>query len=87
MNAPPSDAAAGAAAFGIFGAMAIFYVLFFAIAIAGLVLWILALIDCVKRQFPGENDKLMWILVIVLAGWIGALIYWFVGRPKGTLPA
>jgi len=26
------------------------------------------------------------VLIILLAGWIGALIYWFVGREKGTLP-
>ncbi|MBM3498774.1 MAG: PLDc_N domain-containing protein [Armatimonadetes bacterium] len=55
--------------------------------IALMVLWIVALIDVARREFPGDNDKLMWVLVVVLAGWIGALIYWFVGRQKGTLRA
>ena len=55
------------------------------INMAGLVFWAIALVDCVRRDFPGENEKLIWVLVVVLAGWIGALIYWFVGREKGTL--
>ena len=55
------------------------------VSLVALCLWIYALIDCVKREFPGENEKLIWILVIVLANWIGALIYLFVGKPKGRL--
>lgn len=54
------------------------------IGIALLGFWIWMLIDCAQRTFPGENDKLIWILVVVLAGWIGAIIYYFVGRKKGT---
>jgi hypothetical protein len=55
--------------------------------IALAVFWVIALIDVAKREFPGQNDKLMWILIVVLAGWIGALIYWFVGRQRGTIRA
>lgn len=46
--------------------------------------WIWMLIDCAVKEFPGDNDKIIWILVILLAGPLGALIYFFVGRPKGT---
>lgn len=54
--------------------------------IAGaMALWVVALIDVMKREFPGQNDKLIWVLVIVLTGWIGALIYWSAGRDKGTV--
>jgi hypothetical protein len=32
---------------------------------------------------PSEgNDKVIWILIIVLTNWIGALIYLLVRRPK-----
>ena len=51
--------------------------------IALLTLWIWALIDCAMRRFDG-NDKLIWILVILLANWVGALIYIFVGRSKAV---
>lgn len=52
------------------------------INILGIALWIWMLIDCVKRDFKKENDKILWILVIVLAGWIGALIYYFMIKRK-----
>ena len=81
---PPADVAAP---FAVGAVMIVFWLLFFAVAIAAVVLWVIALVDVCRREFPGENDKLMWILVVVLAGWIGALIYWFVGRQKGTLRA
>jgi hypothetical protein len=48
-------------------------------------MWIYALIDVLRRDFDG-NDKIVWILVVVLCNWIGALIYLFVGRPRGRLP-
>lgn len=54
------------------------------------VVWIAALVDAIRA--PGDayfraGTKLMWLLVIVLTGWIGGLIYWVVGRgalrPRG----
>jgi hypothetical protein len=44
--------------------------------------WIWMLIDVIKRVPSEENKKLIWILVVVLAGFIGAAIYYFVQRPK-----
>lgn len=49
-------------------------------------LWIWALVDCVRREFPGANDKVTWVLVICLANWLGAIIYLALGRPQGRLP-
>lgn len=54
----------------------------FGLAIFGFWLWML--VDCCTKTFPGENDKIIWVLVIVLAGGIEALVYFFVGRSKGT---
>ncbi|MEM1356388.1 MAG: PLD nuclease N-terminal domain-containing protein [Planctomycetota bacterium] len=73
---------AAAAGFGIVFILAWCCFMIFGLALLGF--WIWMLIDCAQRDFPGDNDKLIWILVIVLAGAIGALIYYFVGRPKGT---
>jgi hypothetical protein len=53
------------------------------ILVVGLfVLWLWMLIDCLKRPddtfaYGGNNAKLIWILVIILTGLIGALIYYF----------
>ncbi len=56
-----------------------------ALIVATTALWVIALIDVLKREFPGENEKLIWVLVVALTGCIGALIYWYMGRDKGTL--
>ncbi len=40
------------------------------------------IVDVATRCPSEDNKKLIWVLVVVLAGWIGALIYYFVQRPK-----
>ena len=52
------------------------------IGIGVTVLWIWMLIDCVTKEPSEGNDKLIWVLIIVLTGWIGALIYLLVRRPQ-----
>jgi hypothetical protein len=42
--------------------------------------WIWMLIDCAVKESSEGNDKLMWILIIVLVGIPGAIIYYFVRR-------
>ncbi len=42
------------------------------------VFWIWMLIDCLKRDFKKENDKIVWVLVIIFLHIIGAIIYYFV---------
>ena len=42
------------------------------------VFWIKMLIESIKRNFKNENEKIVWVLVIVLLGFLGAAIYYFV---------
>jgi hypothetical protein len=70
---------------GLFIGMMVVYILIIALGIASAVFWIIALIDVTRREFKDSNEKLMWVLVILLAQVIGALVYWFVGREKGRL--
>jgi hypothetical protein len=44
--------------------------------------WIWMLIDAITRCPNTDNLKLIWVLVIVLTHFIGAVIYFFVQRPK-----
>lgn len=65
--------------FIIFGVFAIF-------GLVPLVLWIIALIDALKVpdqtwETAGQN-KLLWVLVIVLLTLLGAILYWFIARPS-----
>ncbi|MDP3970433.1 MAG: PLDc N-terminal domain-containing protein [bacterium] len=62
---------------GIFSFFGLFYLALFSFIILAIVLWIIMLIDVVKRDFPNENDKTMWLLVVALTSWIGSLIYYF----------
>jgi len=62
------------------------FVFIWLLAIAGIVVWIWALVDCV--QVPDDSlyqsgNKLIWVLIIVLAQFIGAILYFIIGRPKG----
>ena len=43
------------------------------------VFWLWMLIDCLRRKF---KDKLLWVLVIIFAGIIGAILYYFLVKRK-----
>jgi Phospholipase_D-nuclease N-terminal len=47
-----------------------------------LIFWVVMLIDCIKNKSLTGNEKIVWVLVIALTNWLGALIYFFVGRRK-----
>jgi hypothetical protein len=68
------------------GAIFAFYGLIILIAIGAWVLWVVELVDCARRQFADPNEKIVWILVIALTHFLGAVIYWFAGRPRGYIP-
>ena len=52
------------------------------IVVVGPPLWIWMLIDCLKYESSDGNTKMVWVLVIVLAGGVGALIYLLMRRQK-----
>ena len=52
------------------------------LVIAFLGLWVWVLIDCATHEPPQGNDKIVWILIILFGGWIGALIYLLARRPR-----
>ncbi|MEK6855286.1 MAG: PLD nuclease N-terminal domain-containing protein [Nanoarchaeota archaeon] len=57
--------------------LVIIILLIVALALLITAFWIWMIIDCAKRNFRNDSEKIVWILVIVLATWIGALIYYF----------
>jgi len=56
--------------------------LFLLLSIVTTVFWIVALIDCLKNEPNQGNSKILWVIVILLGHFIGALIYWLVRRPQ-----
>ena len=43
--------------------------------------WAWMIVECITKESKEGNDRLLWLLVILIAHWIGALIYFFVRRP------
>jgi hypothetical protein len=66
---------------GLGGAEAL-VLLMIPLALAGTALWIWMIVDCASNEIGPGDDRLIWILVIVFTGWIGALIYLIVRRQK-----
>ena len=81
MSSDPSGAIVG----GVFGLIFLFYAVIFGLAIASFVFWIIEIIDVARREFPDPNTKVLWLLIVILLHGIGALIYYFVGKPQGWL--
>lgn len=49
-----------------------------ALAIYLFVFWIMMIIDCAKRKFKTDSEKVVWILILIFLGLLGAIIYYFV---------
>jgi hypothetical protein len=62
--------------------MLLFFLAFMALGLLGTIFWIWVIIDCATNEPSEGNDKLIWILIVVLTHWVGALIYLLVRRPK-----
>jgi uncharacterized RDD family membrane protein YckC len=78
----PNDGGAGAVVGGFLGFMAIIWIL----AIAATVFWVWMLVDVLVSN-RDTNDKIPWFLVVFFLHFVGALIYFFVARRRGTTMA
>jgi len=69
--------------FGLFAGilMGLFAVSIFA-------LWIWMIVDAARRNFRNDTEKVLWLVIIILGSWIGALIYLLIiksSNPKGLI--
>jgi len=49
------------------------------LGLLGFAFWLWMLIDCLQRKF---KDKLIWILVLVFLGPLGAVLYFYLVKNK-----
>jgi len=49
-----------------------------------IVFWIWMLVHAVGNNALGDGEKIAWVLIILFLHFLGALIYFFVGRPKAS---
>jgi len=52
-------------------------VIFLGIIIGSFVFWIWTIIDIAKRKFKNDNDRIIWILIVIFLGILGSIIYYF----------
>ena len=70
----------------IFGGFLAVWGLALVVGLAFTVFWIVEIVDVLRREFRDSTLKIVWLLVVVLLHGLGALIYYFVGKPQGRLP-
>ncbi len=60
------------------------YVLAFVIVflLASLLVWAWMIKDCIKRKFESDEQKAFWIVILLITGIVGALIYLIVVTKK-----
>ena len=50
----------------------------FVLALIGF--WIYTIVEISKSKFNDDSAKIVWLLVVILIGILGSLIYWIFGR-------
>ena len=60
--------------------MAVGFGLMFIIGILVFLFWLWMIVDCARRDFRNNIEKVVWLVVIALGSWIGALVYFIVVR-------
>jgi hypothetical protein len=52
------------------------------LALVGFLFWLRALVDCATQESNEGNTKVVWVIIIVCANIVGAVVYWLVRRPQ-----
>jgi len=75
----------GALVFFIILLVALFVIFIIALVIAATVFWILMIIDCAKREFKNDTEKVVWIVLLVFLGILAAIVYYFVVKREADI--
>lgn len=53
---------------------------FLLIAGIPLIVVIMALVDILKSEFDPEQNKIIWVVVVLIIPLVGSILYFFIGR-------
>ncbi len=70
---------------GLFGLL--FLLVGGVLSLAAFAFWVWMLIHAITSKGLGDGEKIAWVLVIIFLPFIGSVIYFFVGRPRGAATA
>jgi len=67
----------------LFGGLEILFLLFLLpLSLLAFAFWVWMLVDAAQNRGLDQNEKIVWVVVVALLHFLGALIYFFVARPK-----
>ena len=66
---------------GVFGLLV--WLVMAALSLALFAFWLWMLIHAITNKGLGGAEKIVWVIVIIFLPFLGSLIYFFIGRPKG----
>jgi hypothetical protein len=70
----------------LFGGLEILFLLcLLPLGLLSFVFWVWMLIDAAKNRGLNQDERVVWIIVVALTHFLGAVIYFFAGRPKRKL--
>ena len=66
----------------LFGLM--FVLLLWVLGALAFIFWIWMLVHAITNKGLSNVERVIWVLVVFFLHFLGALIYFFVGKPRGT---
>lgn len=69
----------------ILGGGILFILFIILVVFIGSIFWIWMLIDAIVSRNLTDNEKIIWVIIIFFTHFVGALIYFFVGRRKQVI--
>ncbi len=45
--------------------------------------WLWMLVHAITNKGLSDGEKVVWVLVIIFLPFLGSILYFFIGRPKG----
>ena len=55
-------------------------IIIIAVILSFIILWATAIVDIARSRFDTDSTKIVWMLVVIFTGIIGAIIYFLAGR-------
>jgi len=52
------------------------------VGFCGFAFWLWMLVECATKEADQGNTKIVWVVIILFANVVGAILYWLVRRPK-----
>ncbi|MCS4433763.1 PLDc N-terminal domain-containing protein [Aquiflexum gelatinilyticum] len=56
----------------------------FGLGFLGLAIYVYTIYDVVSSKFAGNNDKLVWVLIVIFLPLIGTILWFLMGRKTAS---